>query len=103
MSAPRICPRPMCANVVPCPTHPPRRAWAGRPPVNERYSSEFFRNRPRVLERDDHTCQECGATPVNIVDHIVPKARGGSDAMDNLRAICSDCHKAKTQQESRPS
>ena len=33
------------------------------------------------------------------VDHIVPKRQGGSDAEDNLQALCKPCHSRKTTQE----
>ncbi|AGZ34618.1 phage holin [Pseudomonas sp. VLB120] len=35
------------------------------------------------------------------MDHIVALANGGADDDDNLRAINRDCHKEKTQRESR--
>ncbi|WP_247360100.1 HNH endonuclease signature motif containing protein [Ralstonia pseudosolanacearum] len=35
------------------------------------------------------------------VDHIVPKARGGTDDDDNLQAINVECHRAKTVRERR--
>ena len=34
------------------------------------------------------------------VDHVVPLYRGGSNAPDNLRALCVGCHAEKTQNES---
>lgn len=34
------------------------------------------------------------------VDHIRPKANGGSDDEVNLEAICADCHRKKTAEES---
>lgn len=38
-------------------------------------------------------------TPFAAVDHITPKAKGGTDADDNLEAICGPCHDAKSMQE----
>jgi 5-methylcytosine-specific restriction enzyme A len=35
-------------------------------------------------------------TPATQVDHIVPLFKGGTDDMDNLQPLCSDCHKTKT-------
>lgn len=33
------------------------------------------------------------------VDHIKPKASGGTDELSNLRAINKECHKKKTAAE----
>jgi 5-methylcytosine-specific restriction endonuclease McrA len=33
------------------------------------------------------------------VDHVTPKAKGGTDDMGNLAAICRDCHATKTAME----
>ncbi|WP_233132569.1 HNH endonuclease [Paraferrimonas haliotis] len=38
-------------------------------------------------------------TPAVTVDHIVAKAHGGTDHMENLQALCDKCHKAKTAAE----
>jgi 5-methylcytosine-specific restriction protein A len=35
----------------------------------------------------------------NQVDHITPKANGGTDNAENLEAICEPCHKAKTARD----
>jgi 5-methylcytosine-specific restriction protein A len=39
-------------------------------------------------------------TLADEVDHIVPMANGGTDDDQNLEAICTGCHKVKTQKES---
>ena len=33
------------------------------------------------------------------VDHIKPLCAGGTNARDNLQALCSDCHKDKTRRD----
>lgn len=33
------------------------------------------------------------------VDHIMPKAHGGTDDPNNLETLCNTCHKAKTARE----
>lgn len=70
------------------------------------YGADWRRLREQVLDRDAGLCQPCRrrgvATPgCRTVDHIVPKARGGTDAIGNCQCICEDCHKAKTQAESQ--
>ncbi|WP_084537340.1 HNH endonuclease [Nocardia puris] len=35
------------------------------------------------------------------VDHKVNRRSGGSDALENLQAVCSHCHRRKTHLESR--
>lgn len=56
------------------------------------------RTRYEVLRRDGHTCQYCGEKAPNVtlhVDHVVPKALGGSDNPDNLVTACRDCNAGK--------
>ena len=62
------------------------------------------RLRDAVLLRDGYCCKACGRVclPSDLcADHIVNKARGGSDDLDNLQTLCVDCHKVKTARESR--
>ncbi|WP_071890829.1 HNH endonuclease [Enterobacter sp. ODB01] len=67
------------------------------------YGSKWDRLRPIVLDRDKYLCQEClrngRYTPAETVDHIKPKAHGGTDDLSNLESICRGCHKAKTARE----
>jgi 5-methylcytosine-specific restriction endonuclease McrA len=42
-------------------------------------------------------CHKQGlTTAASEVDHIQPLHKGGTDDMDNLQPLCSDCHKIKT-------
>lgn len=67
------------------------------------YGSAWVKLREVILRRDGYLCQACKAkgrpTPATDVDHITPKAQGGTDAQDNLQALCRPCHKDKTAQE----
>jgi 5-methylcytosine-specific restriction protein A len=67
------------------------------------YGWEWVKLRKRILDRDMHLCQPCRrkgrVTEAREVDHIVPKAQDGTDDHENLEAICTPCHKAKTQAE----
>lgn len=70
------------------------------------YGAAWERERKVVLARDGGLCQPClrrGHTTPNCstVDHIVNRARGGSDDRLNLQTICGPCHNRKTQAESR--
>jgi 5-methylcytosine-specific restriction endonuclease McrA len=58
------------------------------------------RTRHLVLERDRFCCCDCGASPstgaVLEVDHTIPIARGGSNELHNLRTLCVDCNRGKS-------
>lgn len=56
------------------------------------------RARYEVLRRDGYSCQYCGEAAPNVtlhIDHVVPKALGGSDNPDNLVTACRDCNVGK--------
>lgn len=56
------------------------------------------RARFEVLRRDSHTCQYCGRKAPDVelhVDHVEPKALGGSDKPENLVTACRDCNSGK--------
>lgn len=67
------------------------------------YGSAWDKMRLRILARDAGLCQPCQAggrvTVGNIVDHITPKAIGGTDDAGNLQCICRECHADKTARE----
>jgi len=55
-----------------------------------------IRKRFFVLKRDRYRCRMCGRSGVELeVDHKIPIAQGGSDALDNLQALCFDCNRGK--------
>jgi 5-methylcytosine-specific restriction endonuclease McrA len=49
----------------------------------------------KVYKRDGRRCCNCGSTERLTIDHIVPRSRGGSNALDNLQVLCHDCNQAK--------
>ena len=81
-----------------------RSGWHGRGSRHERgYGSGWDKLRLRILDRDKWLCQcpDClggikRVREAHEVDHIVPKARGGDDAPENLRAVNRDCHRKLT-------
>ncbi len=56
--------------------------------------------REYLLAKWDHACAYCGATEVPLnLDHIVPRARGGSNRVSNLACACIPCN---TEKGARP-
>lgn len=56
------------------------------------------RQRFEILRRDGHTCRYCGAQAPDVpltVDHVIPRALGGSDDPTNLVTACRDCNGGK--------
>jgi hypothetical protein len=56
------------------------------------------RTRFEVLKRDGFACQYCGERAPEVVlhvDHIVARANGGRDELDNLITACASCNIGK--------
>ncbi|MBF7693458.1 HNH endonuclease [Acinetobacter pollinis] len=75
----------------------PKQQWGkgrgGRP---------WRRLKQSIHERDNWTCCECGRVTHKLeCDHIINTAQGGTDDESNLQSLCTDCHKAKTNKESK--
>ena len=81
-----VCPR--CRRVVARILEPGDRP--GRPIGKQR------RNKlAAVIERDGPRCRWCGTEADPTLDHVVPLARGGTNAVDNLQVLCADCNQLK--------
>lgn len=71
-------------------------------------TARWRRLRALILERDGYRCRmpTVDGTPCNrpadTVDHIVPRARGGTDAPENLRAACKACNSSAGATVRRP-
>ena len=78
-------------------------AWSRTSRHARGYGTAWEKLRKRILIRDKYLCQQCkreGRVKVgNQVDHIKPKARGGTDDEANLEVLCRDCHDEKTLKE----
>lgn len=61
-------------------------------PTRSHRSDDLIASYARVLSGDP--CSYCGTVPEQI-DHIVPLARGGDHAWDNLTAACGHCNTSK--------
>ena len=74
-----------------------------RRPQNPKVSKLNKRLRFKILERDNFTCQYCGATPQDgaklAIDHITPFSRGGETIETNLITSCSKCNIGKFDTE----
>lgn len=114
VAAPRPCTKPGCSSYATqygrCDKHQ-RIGWQTdrrRGSRHERgYGNRWQKLRAAVLMRDDYLCKcgECQESGLpreaHEVDHVVPKAQGGTDRLDNLQAINRECHRRKTLQERR--
>lgn len=69
------------------------------------YGGSWQRLSAAVLARDNHVCHYCG-DHATTADHVVPKSKGGTDAMSNLVAACRACNSGKRDRpaflEARP-
>lgn len=66
-------------------------------PTRERRSLSL-RKRFFVMKRDGFVCVRCGAHGAGVrleVNHHVPFAKGGSDALDNLETLCFECNRGQ--------
>lgn len=68
------------------------------------YGSRWQRIRKMFLAEHPLCCDPFGlhaniVVPATDVDHIIPRRAGGSDAADNLQALCHSCHSKKTNAE----
>lgn len=98
-----------------CPEHDP---WLGDKPEAERLARQpwrrgyrspvYHRERQAALKRAGGACERCGRTGSLEVDHMVPLSTARSEAeidalnhRDNLRVLCTWCHRQKTLRRSR--
>lgn len=61
----------------------------------------FFEERYFVFARDNYTCQCCGKSKDKILQthHIIYRSNGGTDRVDNLITVCTDCRTSKNHQK----
>lgn len=107
--APKKCAVMTCqvrvVGVTYCTEHTPK--WVGRTASSRAPRSAA--QRARILARDPvcrcKGCAKCSSAgcsrPSTIDDHILNKARGGSDDDSNRQGLCRLCSDVKTQLEAR--
>ena len=49
-----------------------------------------------VWKRDEGRCLQCGSEDDLQFDHVIPVAKGGGNAMDNIQILCGDCNRLKS-------
>jgi 5-methylcytosine-specific restriction protein A len=86
--------------------------WGDKSRHERGYGSKWDKLREVILRRDNYLCQRCLArdrvTALKVrpydhaVDHIVPKAKGGTDEHSNLQSLCAPCHEIKTEEDKAP-
>ena len=55
-------------------------------------------SRRNVYKRDHYTCQYCGSQPGSeelTIDHVLPRAQGGTSSWENCVLACIGCNKRK--------
>jgi 5-methylcytosine-specific restriction enzyme A len=79
-----------------------RSGWVTHPPPANgyAYSGNWARIRQEVLKRDGYQCRlryaDICVGRASQVDHIVQPEAGGTNALENLRAVCRRCHARRT-------
>jgi 5-methylcytosine-specific restriction endonuclease McrA len=63
--------------------------------LQKRFAKKRFR---KQIFEDWGSCAYCGKENPTTLDHVVPKAQGGSTTRQNLIAACGDCNILKSAQ-----
>lgn len=96
-AAPRVCAEPGCTraqHAARCPEHQRTDSRSGQRAAQ--YAGAHWRAiRKAVLARDP-LCSECGEQRSTTAAHVIPRSKGGSDSMLNLRGLCTSCHSRET-------
>ena len=64
--------------------------------LQKKFAKKRFRR--QILE-EWGCCAYCGKENPTTLDHVVPKARGGSTTKANLVACCGDCNISKSHED----
>ena len=68
-----------------------------RPTTSQRGYGSYWQKLSAAVRREEPACRKCGK-PSSCVDHIIAKAKGGTDARENLQGLCWKCHNRKTNE-----
>ncbi|WP_117363768.1 HNH endonuclease [Natrarchaeobaculum sulfurireducens] len=62
-------------------------------PDRRGYGEGWEALRRQTLRRDGYACQRCGADDRTLqAHHVIPRAAGGPDDLENLVTLCRPCH-----------
>jgi len=66
-----------------------------------RLATRTERNLLAIIQ--NYRCAICNADLANgfECDHLVPWSKGGQTTLENLQALCLNCHSSKTQEEAK--
>lgn len=99
---PRICGQRGCLEIATdkgkCPAHAPAPFDGAKTRWNAKRPPRWAATRNRVIKAAHGLCELCGSAGAQV-DHIIPVAEGGSWELPNLRLLCTDCHKIKSQED----
>lgn len=68
-------------------------------PERDRPRQSKAETRRKVWARAGHKCERCGSRHALQIDHILPKAKGGTDDECNLRLLCRACNQRAAIEE----
>lgn len=98
----KVCSIKGCPNIAVakgrCPQHPVI-AWEGKTWKDNPWSDPELKRLRRQVIKEEPNCRYCGRATTSV-DHILPRAEGGSHARGNLQGLCTDCRKAKDARDS---
>ena len=78
-----------------------KREAIGRPSAAKRgYDRHWRKLRIFIINREP-ICRICREQLTQEIDHIIRKADGGTDDLENLQGLCRECHSNKTARENR--
>lgn len=64
--------------------------------MGEQWLDGYYEKFEIIAARDGgRRCFYCGAKKPLQIDHIIPRAKGGSDDIENLQLLCARCNRVK--------
>lgn len=110
----RVCTHAGCSELVKlparkCPKHQKYERVVYDTTQRDPVATQYYHSRgwkqlsQECKRRAQGLCQLCRAQGIyragSEADHIVPRRKGGQDALDNLQWLCRECHGAKSTAE----